>query len=214
MRLYNHGEIEDIENVIKHAMKRKDYKQVVLLGYSMGGSILLKYLGVKADKLAAPITHGVAFSSPTDLYECVKSLEFKANWIYKWLFRQRLDAKMKIKAKLFPGIINIKNLAKVRKWEDFDKYFSAPLNGFKHVQDFYHYASAKNFMPSIKVPILLVNAYNDPIIPTTCSPIELAKHHSKIHLEMPQQGGHVGFTLAGDEFSWMEYRAWEFINSI
>lgn len=213
LRLYNHGEIEDIDQVIRHAMKKNNYEQIVLSGYSMGGSIVLKYLGVHGDKLPAPITHGIAFSSPTDLRESIRVLEDFSNRFYKWLFRRRLERKIRKKATLFPNKIDISLFSKVRKWEDFDNFFSAPINGFKNVKEFYQQASAKFFMPEIKIPALLVNAYNDPIIPTTCSPIEMAKHHKYFHLEMPPQGGHVGFTLANDDmYSWMEYRVWEFIN--
>ncbi len=214
LRLYNHGEIEDIHEVLQHAMKKKDYEQVVLIGYSMGGSISLKYLGVHGDQLIAPITHGIAFSSPTDLYESVMALEEPSNWFYKYIFRRRLERKIRAKAILHPDKIDLSLFDKIKKWEDFDNYFSAPINGFDNAQAFYQYASAKNFMEGIKVPALLVNALNDPIIPLACSPVEMAKKHPFIHLEMPQLGGHVAFMLPNDEFSWMEYRALEFIEDV
>lgn len=213
LRLYNHGEIEDLREVLQHAMQKYDYEQVVLLGYSMGGSINLKYASVYADDLAAPISHVLAFSSPLDLKESIKAVIAKGNYLYRNFFRKQLTHKVRLKAKQFPNQLDVNNFSKVKTWWDFDKYFSAPMNGFEDVEAFYHQASAKNFVPKIKTPSLLVNAYNDPIIPSTCSPIELAKHNDYFYLEMPEEGGHVGFTLPdkGEEFSWMEYRAWEFI---
>ncbi len=214
LRLYNHGEIEDIHEIIQHAMQQNDYEQIVLLGYSMGGSISLKYASVYAQKMIAPLTHVLAYSAPTDLKESVKALLEKGNALYRTMFRDRIERKIRIKAKLFPKKINLDKLKKVKTWWDFDRYFSAPVNGFDDVEEFYHQASAKNFMPQLQIPALLVNAYNDPIIPSTCSPIEMAKHHKYLHLEMPEEGGHVGFMQKNEsEFSWMEHRAWEFIHA-
>lgn len=211
LRLYNHGEIEDLHQVIQHVMKKHAYKQIVLLGYSMGGSINLKYASVYSNQ-AAPISHVAAFSSPTDLKESVRALEERGNLLYKTLFRKRLEYKIGLKAQIFPDQIDTQYFKTIKKWRDFDQQYSAPLNGFDDVEDFYYQASAKHFIPKLNIPSLLVNAINDPIIPTTCSPLELAKHHDYFYLETPKEGGHVGFTIKDDPVSWMEYRAWEFIH--
>ncbi|HHH49767.1 MAG TPA: alpha/beta fold hydrolase [Saprospiraceae bacterium] len=213
LRMYNHGEIEDIGAVIHHAIETRQYEEIILLGYSMGGSISLKYLGVNAATLPAAIKGAIAFSAPCDLRASAEALNESSNWLYRKMFTQRLMKKFAIKDQLFPGVINLDNIKKVKIWKDFDEYFSAPINGYKNADEFYEQASAKNFMQNINVPCLLVNALNDPIIPLSCSPVEMAKEHEYIHLEMPKQGGHVGFGIGSEEFSWMEYRAYEFIES-
>ena len=118
---------------------------------------------------------------------------------------------MKLKAAQFPGVVDVNNIKKVKSWEDFDNYFSAPINGFKDAQTFYQFASAKYFMEGISIPTLLINAENDPILTAACNPIELAKSNPKFYLEMPENGGHVGFTSKTGDYSYMALRGWEFV---
>lgn len=212
-RLYHHGDIGDIHQVILHALRTKDYAEVSLIGFSMGGSILLKYLGVHAATLPDPIRNGVAFSSPCNLEASAASLEQPGNRVYRRRFLRALEAKLRAKARQFPGLMDIEKLAEVRVWRDFDDFFSAPLNGFADAGEFYRQASAENFMPAIRVPVLLVNAGNDPILPPACTPVHLCAGHRSIYLETPSRGGHVGFAVPGRRYNWMELRAWEFANS-
>ena len=209
-RLYHHGEITDLDRVIRHALSRRDYERIVLVGFSMGGAMVLKYLGVHGRELPGPIDRGVAFSSPCVLEASVEALEYRGNGFYKRRFQQALTAKLAVKAEHHPGLLDLSKLAEVRSWRDFDEYFSAPLNGFASASDLYAEASAANFMAGIRVPALLVNADNDPIIPEACTPVTLCEKHPHIHLERPRTGGHVGFMLRGKAYSWMEERAWAF----
>lgn len=213
-RLYNHGEIEDIATVITHALKTKDYTHIALVGFSMGGSITLKYLGVHGKTIPDAICTGIAFSSPCDLKASVDALEYPENFIYRRRFARSLRAKIEQKAAQFPGIVDLSNFEKVKCWEDFDNFFSAPINGYTDARDFYNQASAKNYMDGITVPALLVNAQNDPILLPACSPVELCKKHPLVYLEMPRKGGHVGFSLAKKPFTWAEYRAFQFVKEM
>jgi predicted alpha/beta-fold hydrolase len=216
-RLYNHGEIGDIAEVINHALKTKDYEKVVLIGYSMGGSITLKYLGVNAPHLPPQIYKGIAYSAPCKLASSAASLNRPSNWVYKRKFLSQLSYKMKAKAVQFPNLLDIEKLKHIEKWADFDEYFSAPLNGFNSAAAFYEFASAENFMSTINIPTLLVNAQNDPIIPPDCSPTQLCEKHPFIYLENPTVGGHIGFAEPSfsrhKEYSWMETRAIRFIQA-
>ena len=211
LRMYNHGEIGDIGEVIDHIIRKFSYEKIVLLGYSMGGSIALKYFGVHADELPEQVAGAVAFSAPTDLKASAEVLDRPSNWLYRKIFIRRLVKKFKIKSQQFPGVIDLHNLKRVKVWKDFDNYFSAPISGYQNADEFYQQASAKNFMSGIRRPCLLVNAGNDPIIPASCSPVELCKQHQFIYLENPSQGGHVGFSQSGSYYSWMEKRAYSFI---
>ncbi|MCR9287093.1 MAG: alpha/beta fold hydrolase [Bacteroidetes bacterium] len=210
-RLYNHGEIGDIGEVINHALQTKDYQKVVLIGFSMGGNISMKYLGVHGKNIPPQIKKCVAFSAPCDLKSGAEILNNPTNKIYRDRFLRKLKAKIEYKASLFPGKIDLNNFKKIKVWRDFDELFSAPLNGFSSADAFYEYASAKNFMPGITIPTLLVNAQNDPILTPECSPKNICEKHPFIHLENPKKGGHCGFMLANDTFSWSEYRAWQFV---
>jgi predicted alpha/beta-fold hydrolase len=214
LRMYNHGDIDDIGHVINHVLRRKSYEQIVLIGFSMGGSILMKYLGVKGKEAPQQIIGGIAFSAPCDLKASVDALEIPSNKFYKNRFFTSLRPKIEAKAKQYPDVIDIRNFEKIKEWRDFDNFFSAPINGYANAEDFYKQASAKNYMGGTTRPILLANAINDPILPPACTPTGLCQTHSLIHLETPRLGGHVGFCLAGKSYTWMESRALEFVNQI
>jgi predicted alpha/beta-fold hydrolase len=214
LRLYNHGEIGDISHVIQHALSTKDYERIILLGFSMGGSILMKYLGVHGKEVPEPVRAGVAFSSPCDLAASVSALEIPGNRFYKQRFYNSLRPKIEAKAAQYPGILDVSNFDRIKEWKDFDNFFSAPINGYKDADDFYYNGSAKNFMGGTDRPILLVNAINDPILTPACSPVALCENHPKILLEMPKRGGHVGFTQTRGAFAWSEERAWTYVNQL
>ncbi len=211
LRLYHHGEIEDLGEVVRHALRTKDYEQIVLIGFSMGGSMLLKYLGVHGRHLPPAVRKGIAFSAPCDLEASIRALEQPGNKFYCNRFYKRLRAKIERKAQQFPQAIDLSKFEQVRCWRDFDQFFSVPINGFASVEEFYYQASCVHFMEGIRIPALLVNAQNDPILAPECSPRGLCERHPYIFLEMPRQGGHVGFTVHRHPYSWMEYRAETFV---
>jgi hypothetical protein len=211
LRMYHHGEIEDLDFVIQKALKTKDFERVALIGFSMGGNINMKYLGVKGKEKPAPVKCAVAFSSPTDLKAGAEVLDHPSNMIYRRRFLHYLSLKMEQKNRQYPGVIDVSKLRNIKVWKDFDEYFSAPLNGFVNADDFYRQASAKNFIAGITVPTLLVQAKNDPILPPACYPVELCEQHPKVYLEMPDHGGHCGFLQRKSPFAWSEERAWAFV---
>lgn len=211
LRLYNHGEIGDIGAVIQHALATKDYEEIILIGFSMGGSISLKYGGVNAAVMPSVISKIMAFSTPVDLGSSVSLLDQAQNAFYRKRFLRSLGKKLVEKDRQFPGVIEVSNLKKIRQWTDFDEFFSAPLNGYVNAQDFYTKASAINYMGDIRIPALLVNAKNDPILSKECYPESFCETHPFIYLEQPKHGGHVGFSLANSEYSWSEIRALEFV---
>ncbi|MFD2938131.1 YheT family hydrolase [Spirosoma flavum] len=213
-RLYNHGEIGDLGEVITHALHTKQYEEVVLVGYSMGGNITLKYLGVHGSQLPAVIKSGIAISAPTDLGASAGLLDWPSNRFYRNRFMKKLIVKLSQKADRFPGRLDMSKLQQVKQWRDFDEFFSAPVNDYRDAYDFYTQASAVNFMPGIMVPTLLLNAQNDPLLSPECSPDWLAKAHPTIFLETPRTGGHVGFQIARDAHTYAERRALSFAQKL
>lgn len=213
LRLYNHGEIGDIAEVISHALKTKHYEKIVLIGFSMGGSITMKYLGANGKDVPDPIVKGIAISAPCDLREGIRKLEEPKNFIYRKRFLKRLKEKVRQKSELFPDVVDFGKFEEIQEWRDFDNFFSAPINGYKDADDFYDQASAKNYVAGTSTPILLINAYNDPILCENDYPKEIFEKHPLLFLETPEQGGHVGFSLRKKPYAWSEYRAMEFIYS-
>ena len=212
LRLYNHGEIGDIGLVIDHALRTKKYEQILLLGYSMGGNISMKYVGVNGKHIPDQLKAVIAVSAPADMQESVRILEHPSNKIYDKKFITSLTKKIKQKAIDHPEYVDFHDFKRVKSWEDFINIFNAPINGYRDATDFYQQASAANFVGGTTIPTLLLNALNDPILTPKCSPTELAKKHPLFYLENPKVGGHVGFALRGKKHRWSEVRALEFLN--
>lgn len=212
-RFYHHGATEDIRAVIEHALTKK-YVTVVLVGFSMGGSLSLKYLGENGNDLAPAIKGGAVFSVPCDLGSSARELDKPSRSFYRNRFLRKLEKKIRAKEQRFPDIISAKDFEKIKTFEAFDNSYTAPLHGFKNAADFYQQASSGNYLRDIKKPVLIVNAENDPFLPPPCYPIDLAKKHAFVHLEIPKRGGHVGFSLGGRIENWMELRAFDFLSAV
>ena len=209
-RLYNHGEIGDIGEVIAHALQQKAYDEIVLVGYSMGGNITLKYAGVNGADLPPAVKKAIAISAPVNLKTSAGLLDNPSNRFYRNRFMKKLARKMILKAGQYPGRIDLSKLKQVRRWKDFDDYFSAPVNGYRDADDFYRQASAIHFVPGLTIPTLLLNAQNDPLLSPECFPHELARQMPNLFVETPARGGHVGFMIPGDEHTYAERRALAF----
>jgi predicted alpha/beta-fold hydrolase len=212
-KLYHHGATEDLEDVI-NAVLSKGYKKIVLIGFSLGGSLLVKYLGENEMRVPSEILGGVAFSIPCQLGSCAKKLSDPDNKLYLGKFLDKLKAKIKLKAEQFPDIFNLKGIDEISNFYDFDTRFSAPLYGFKNVEEFYDFASAGNYIEGIKRPTLLVNSLNDPMFPDDCYPNEAAENHNCFYFETPRRGGHMGFWRPGQKESWAEKRAYQFVSEV
>ncbi len=211
-RMYHHGDTEDIAAIVQHALASGRYDTVVLVGYSMGGNITLKYVGTGGENLPIQVRTAVAFSAPCDIRAGADVLDRWDNWIYKKRFMSFLQKKIRHKARQFPGRLDVSKLKLVRRWYDFDEYFSAPICGFNSADEFHQQASAKNFVAGTRIPTLLVSALNDPILTPECFPVEIAREHPFFHLELSSEGGHCGFQArGGGEYSWAERRALEFV---
>ncbi len=211
--LYHHGASYDLDTVIQHVLKTHAYDEIFLSGISMGGAQTLKYLGEKGADLPSQITKAAVYSTPCNLPSSAETLKWKSNTFYKNRFLGKLKMKIALKAKQFPDLIDLEFLHKVDNFDDFDTHFTARLHGFKDARDFYQSVSADNWMHRIAIPTLIINALNDPLLGKACYPVKLAESKSEILLEMPNRGGHTGFTLQNQEFTWTELRFLDFLNS-
>ncbi len=211
-RMYHHADIADISEVINHC-RSMGYTEISLLGFSMGGSITLNYVGNIGDDLPKEVVNAIAISAPCDLVSSVGLLNLRSNFLYKYKFLKRLSAKMIEKSKRFPAVIDINNLKKVKQWEDFDVYFSAPLNHFKSPQELYEKASAIRTMHKITVPTYILTSVNDPLLSEACFPREIAEKNQHILLEISKTGGHLGYTIHGETYTYSELRSLAFLQN-
>ncbi len=208
-RMYHHGVTDDLEAVINHGIS-KGYKELVLVGFSMGGSTTLKFLGEKGANVDNCISGAAVFSVPCNLWDSAVQLTKRSNNFYKERFLNKLKKKIAQKAVMYPDLIDVTGLDTLRSFDEFDERYTAPLHGFKNAQDFYTSSSSDQFYNNIKVRSIIVNAINDPLLGEKCYPYDIVKGHDHLSLETPKVGGHVGFTRVAGA-AWMEERAFEFL---
>jgi len=213
-QLYHAGSSEDLSCVIAYALKTGLYKEIILIGFSLGGNIILKYLSEQNSHLPSPLTKAVVFSVPGDLLLCVQELGLMENRIYLNLFLETLKVKLMEKAKLFPHLLQGVDPSHIANLFEFDKIFTAPLHGFKDVHHYYEECSAKNHIPNIRIPVLMINAQNDPFLNPACFPIHECIASSYVYLEAPLHGGHLGFMKKGiNGIYWSEERTLDFLEA-
>jgi predicted alpha/beta-fold hydrolase len=210
-RFYHSGETGDIAAVIAHAAAF--YKSIALVGFSLGGNVTLKYLGEAPPHPA--IVGAVAISVPIDLAASAHALDKHAHTrIYVRRFLKTIVAKVEAKSRLFPGQFDTTGIRSIRTFLEFDDRFTAPLHGFRDAADYWAQSSARQFIPRIRVPTLLLNAKDDPFLTPECFPFDEAREHPCFFLEAPDSGGHVGFLdFAKGSQPWSERRAVEFLDA-
>ncbi|MBI9078643.1 MAG: alpha/beta fold hydrolase [Pseudodesulfovibrio sp.] len=213
-RFYHSGETDDLHAVVTHCLKTRNYDEIMLIGFSMGGNQILKYLGKNASRVPAEITTAATFSVPCDLGATERLISKPTMRIYFEYFMLGLRQKIRAKGRMFPDVVNPAELNGINSLRQFDDRFTAPLNGFKDAEEYYTRSSCKQFLKSIRIPTLLVNAQNDPFLPHECYPMDEAETNSNLFLEMPKHGGHVGFVLNhGDNVYWSENRIKKFLET-
>lgn len=208
---YHSGKTEDLEFVIRRALGVHPAEGIDLIGFSLGGNLTMKYLGERGGDIHPKIRRAVAFSTPCDLACCSASLGQPENAIYMERFMKTLRAKVREKHGRFPERFDLTGLEKMRTFAEFDGRFTAPLNGFRDAEDYWKHSSSRPLLPAIAIPTLLVNAENDPFLGPSCYPRVEAEASAFLHLEIPAEGGHVGF--GGGREYWSEKRAAEFLSA-
>lgn len=210
LRFYHSGATDDMETVVLHAIQKK-YKEIFLVGFSLGANVTLKYLGEKNPP--SEIKKSVAISVPMELESSCQKISATSNWIYANRFLRSLKKKILTKAALMPGI-DTSGIQKIGTLLEFDNRYTAPLHGFENAVDYYRKCSSINFIPNISTPTLIINTLNDPFLSKACFPSEMLRNHSHVKLEILSRGGHVGFTQFNKNgVYWSEQRTVDFFNS-
>ncbi|EOZ95759.1 Hydrolase [Indibacter alkaliphilus LW1] len=206
---YHSGATYDLDFVINHA--EASYKEIYLIGFSLGGNLTLKYLGESRSR-TEKIKKGVAVSAPLHLESSSVKISTGENIIYAKRFLRTLKEKVVQKAKIFPNDIPVGILRKIKTLQDFDDHFTGPLHGFENAHDYYEKNSSLYFLDGIEVPCLILNAQNDPFLSEKCFPVSIGRRLENVWMEFPKYGGHVGFSpRKKEDIYWSEHRAFEFI---
>ena len=206
---YNAGKTDDLEVIVNHLLEKNGYAEIALVGFSLGGNLLLKYLGERT-QVPKEIVAGVAISAPLSLKGSLEQLSQWNNWVYRTSFLFDLRKKYKQKMKQFPELMSVSDYKKIKSLKTFDDIYTAPAHGFKDAFDYYEKNSSLQFLPEIDIPVLILNAQNDSFLSQNCYPISLAEKSKNIYLETPKHGGHVGFHKT-DETYYSEERTLQFL---
>lgn len=212
LRFYHSGDTVDLHTAVTHVSQTYHYSRIALIGFSLGGNVILKYLGERGDSAFPLIHRAVAFSVPCDLASSSYKISERSNCLYLKRFLRMLRKKIRMKMLVMPDLINDNEYHTVKDFKQFDDRYTAPLNGFKNAEDYWERSSCKPFLHAISVPTLLISAADDPFLPDPCYPREEANANPNLFLEIPEKGGHVGFVARTEQGQyWSETRALEFL---
>ncbi|MES1924574.1 hydrolase [Salinisphaera sp. T31B1] len=205
-RSYHSGETGDLATVVEHVARRFPKAPLAGVGYSLGGNVLLKYLGEQGTH--SRLTCATAVSVPYDLKRCAEAIQQGWSRIYQAHLinglRNAYEAKFRVLEAPYPR----PDFRQLRDFPAFDNAITAPLNGFRDAEDYYAQSSSGPFLKHVRTPTLILHARDDPfmtpeIIP---APEDLSP---AIRFELSDHGGHVGF-VAGGRFGepvyWLEQR--------
>ncbi|NRB40285.1 MAG: alpha/beta fold hydrolase [Pseudomonadales bacterium] len=210
---YHSGISQDLDAVITHTLATQRYKKIVLVGFSMGGNILLKYLGEKGGDLPAQITRAMAVSSPLDLLSCSYTLMQFPNQIYGRNFLKTILQKMQQNTDDIAHYgLQLEDILQSKNLRDFDHAFTAPVHGFTSQDDYYQKASSLPLLKHIQIPTLILNALDDPILSGACYPDVDDIKNPHISTFYPSYGGHLGFnTKPVQGLPWLDTQALDFL---
>ncbi len=211
-RSYHSGATEDLKSVLEHILKTREYYEIYLKGFSLGGNLLLKYLG-EGNVIPTELKGAVAVSVPCQLDNSLHQLLTFKNTAYAKRFKNNLIAKLRAKQSLFPSKITDDDIQKINTLKDFDDVYTSRAHGFIDAMDYYTQCSCRQFLKGISVPSLIINAQNDSFLGAECYPVTEAKNSKHVYLEVPKYGGHVGF-YGTDNFTYTERRTISFFESL
>jgi predicted alpha/beta-fold hydrolase len=207
-RAYHSGDSAEMDFVLH---RLADDAPLYVVGVSLGGNVLCKWLGERGER--ALVRGAVSVCAPVDLRACAIALEAGFSRVYAaWFMRTLKKTAMARHAKHGP-IFDANALSRAKTLRAFDDVVTAPLHGFADADDYYARSSGKQFLKSVRKPLLLLNAVDDPFMPRAALPTA-GELSTDVRAEFPQRGGHVGFVGAHGDLGWLPRRALSFFDSI
>ena len=200
-RLYHSGETTDLDFVVRWLVAQTPGVQLVVCGVSLGGNVLVKWLGELGAQARSLVHRAAAVSVPFDLGAGSRYLEHGFSRLYTRHFLSTLVPKAFRKLEQFPGAFDGNRARAATTFWEFDDAVTAPLHGFSGAADYYDRSSSMQFVAAVRVPTLLFVARDDPFIPPAAlaRAVELASTNDSVTIETTERGGHVG---------WIEGTTW------
>ena len=213
-RSYHGGETGDLAWVVDTVRAGHPNSPILLAGFSLGGNVLLKYLGEQGSALPEAVRGAAAISAPVDLARSARGLTHGFSRVYGNRLVAGLKRKTFLKLVRYPGLVNAEALRAVRTLEQFDDLVTGPVHGFTDAEDYWAASSSAQYLPRIRRPTLLINAQDDPFLPAEAIPRAAAAGNDALRGEFPERGGHLGFLSGGRPWApvnWAEARAADFL---
>jgi len=214
--LYHSGHTADTRLALEHLERRFPSSPLLLAGVSLGGNVLLKYLGEKGRDISPAIRGAAAASVPFDLARSSRHIDRGFSRVYQRAFLKSLRAKAIRKISDFPDMANAPMVGAARTMFEFDDSFTAPVHGFRDATHYYTESSSIRWLETISIKTLLLSAVDDPFLPSQvlADVREIASANSCLTIDFPDHGGHVGFVGGVNPFKpdyYLERKACDFL---
>lgn len=208
-RSYHSGDTGDLTFVVDRVLVEAPRAPLLLAGFSLGGNVLLKWLGERGPDLPTRARAAAAVSVPFDLARGVRHLGQGFARIYQAHFLRSLRRKAYAKLARFSDYADRARLASARTLYDFDDAVTAPVHGFAGADDYYARSSALGYLSRIRLPTLLMSAVDDPFLPAAVldEVRAIARTTPALTVEFSPRGGHVGF-VSGAPWRPLYYAEW------
>ena len=194
-RYYYAGDSADFETAFTHIRKTHPNAPLFLCGISLGGNLLLKWLGEHGESLQGAVLAAAAISVPFDLARSCRRIDSGSSRIYSRNFLRTMKPKALAKIAQHPGIASVAAVQRADSIWALDDAFTAIVHGFRDATDYYTQCSSIHFLENIRVPTLLLSARDDPFHPPEVldEVTAIARTNRLLTLDFPDRGGHVGF---------------------
>ena len=200
---YHAGQTSDLLAFLRER-RRASSLPIFIIGFSLGGNVTLKLAGELGQSARELLTGVCAVSTPIDLAACVEALGQPRNFIYQNRFLDRLKDRIRRKNRLSPDVYTLEHLPKIKTIEDFDDHYTARLFGFGTAANYFRTQSSNQFLEHIRVPALLVQSKDDPLIPFRVFGHPAIGSNPCLALLAVEHGGHLGFISRGKARFWLD----------
>lgn len=211
-RTYHSGHTEDLDYLIRQIKTRFTATPIVCVGYSLGGNLLLKWLGEYPEK--ARIKAAAAVSVPFLLGQTADRMNRGFSKIYQYKLLSDLKSSTRLRRRLFKGRINLEAALEAGEFRQFDNALTAPLNGFANAEHYYARCSCRQYLSRIQSPTLIIHSLDDPFMTVDTVP-DKDEFSDSIRADIFPKGGHVGFIdskFPGLSGCWLDKRITEYFD--
>jgi uncharacterized protein len=200
-RSYHAGATDDV--ALAHAWLDQRFPGVAksMVGVSLGGNMLLKYLGERSAEMAIRVRAAAAISPPFDLALGGEHIATGLSQRYVARFLRSIKSKLHVKAELLRPVIDLERALAAQSLREIDEAATAPLHGFASADNYYARASSRRYLAGVQVPTLILRAKDDPLIPAADIPYDLFQLNAALFPGITERGGHVGW-IEGPPLAW------------